>query len=257
MAARLAPGARHQFVHGGRLIYEWDQTLAEVNMYVPVPPDLRAKEIFCEVTKQHLRFGRHDNPPFLDVSAGWRRVGVLAGASNGAVAASTHASGGCALCSKRAAAEPHATVRRELVAGGMAHTQHTRAPCLAVTCTRRRWTCVARSRCRTASGRWVRGWLWRAGHAGHAPHMPPAWHGARVTLQLLCCRCLHCRRGQRDARHAHQAAAGAERHGGRPSARSGAPVACVCVCMRPALTCRGTPAAAATGRDVAGGAQGP
>lgn len=68
MAERLAPGSRHQFVHGGRVIYEWDQTLAEVNMYVPVPPDMRAKEIFCDITKGHLTFGRQGNPPFLDVS---------------------------------------------------------------------------------------------------------------------------------------------------------------------------------------------
>jgi hypothetical protein len=35
--------------------------------YVPVPPDMRAKEIFCDISKQHLKFGRQGNPPFLDV----------------------------------------------------------------------------------------------------------------------------------------------------------------------------------------------
>lgn len=70
MAERLAPSTRHAFTHHGRLVYEWDQALAEVNMYIPVPPDLRAKEIFCDITKQHLKFGRHGNTPFMDVSAG-------------------------------------------------------------------------------------------------------------------------------------------------------------------------------------------
>lgn len=67
MAERLAQRAAHRFVHNGRTIYEWDQSLGEVNIYVPVPPDMAAKEIFCDITKQHLKFGRTGNPPFLDV----------------------------------------------------------------------------------------------------------------------------------------------------------------------------------------------
>eukprot|EP00775_Hariotina_reticulata_P010064 gene10064-10219_t len=66
MAERLAPSQRHMFVHGGRTIYEWDQTLTELNMYIPVPPDMKAKEIFCDISKQHIKFGRKGNPPFLD-----------------------------------------------------------------------------------------------------------------------------------------------------------------------------------------------
>lgn len=69
MAERLAPSSKHVFSHQGRTVYEWDQTLTEVNMYIPVPPDLRAKEIFCDITKQHLKFGRQGNPPFMDVRA--------------------------------------------------------------------------------------------------------------------------------------------------------------------------------------------
>jgi len=67
MAERLAPSSKHVFSHQGRTVYEWDQTLTEVNMYIPVPPDLRAKEIFCDITKQHLKFGRQGNPSFMDV----------------------------------------------------------------------------------------------------------------------------------------------------------------------------------------------
>lgn len=67
MADRLAQGTAHKYVHQGRTIYEWDQSLTEVNMYISVPSDLKAKEIFCDITKQHLKFGRQGNPPFLDV----------------------------------------------------------------------------------------------------------------------------------------------------------------------------------------------
>lgn len=75
MAERLAPSKRHAFTHQGRLVYEWDQALAEINMYIPVPPDLRAKEIVCDITKQHLKVGRHGNPPFMDLDL-WSTVKV-------------------------------------------------------------------------------------------------------------------------------------------------------------------------------------
>jgi hypothetical protein len=32
MAERLAPSEKHTFTHNGRTVYEWDQTLTEVNM---------------------------------------------------------------------------------------------------------------------------------------------------------------------------------------------------------------------------------
>ena len=34
---------RHQFKHGDRVIYEWDQTLDEVNIYIQ-PPDFMLKK---------------------------------------------------------------------------------------------------------------------------------------------------------------------------------------------------------------------
>lgn len=70
MAERLAPAGRHAFAHGGRTVYEWDQTLADVNVYVPVPPGVRGRDMFCDIEARHLRFGLKGNPPFLDVS-GW------------------------------------------------------------------------------------------------------------------------------------------------------------------------------------------
>ena len=42
MGDQLAPTSRHAFTHEGRVVYEWDQTLEEVNVYVSVPPGVRA-----------------------------------------------------------------------------------------------------------------------------------------------------------------------------------------------------------------------
>lgn len=68
MADRLAPSDRHKYVYGGQTVYEWDQTLTEINMYVQVPPGLRAKDLYCDIQKSHLKLGMHPNPPYMDVS---------------------------------------------------------------------------------------------------------------------------------------------------------------------------------------------
>lgn len=81
MAERLAPTQKHQFTHGGRVIYEWDQTLTEINMYILIPPDMKAKEVFCDISKQHLKFGRKGNPPFLDVGCSTVNSTAVAGRS--------------------------------------------------------------------------------------------------------------------------------------------------------------------------------
>jgi hypothetical protein len=36
MGDQLAPSERHKYVHEGKVVYEWDQTLSEVNIYVQV-----------------------------------------------------------------------------------------------------------------------------------------------------------------------------------------------------------------------------
>ena len=66
MADRLAPSTRHKFVHEGRTIYEWDQTISEVNVYVDVPPGIKSKQLFCTITAHHVSLGITGNPPYLD-----------------------------------------------------------------------------------------------------------------------------------------------------------------------------------------------
>lgn len=63
---RLAPSTRHQFVHDGKVIYEWDQTLQEVNMYVDVPPGVTGKHLTCSIGTNRLAFGLKEQKPFLD-----------------------------------------------------------------------------------------------------------------------------------------------------------------------------------------------
>lgn len=63
----LAPSQRHCYKHDNRTIYEWDQTLSEVNIYIEVPPGVRAKQLFVEVKQSHIKIGIKPNPPYLDV----------------------------------------------------------------------------------------------------------------------------------------------------------------------------------------------
>ncbi|KAG6514997.1 hypothetical protein ZIOFF_025375 [Zingiber officinale] len=40
MAEKLASDKRHSFVNGGQKVFEWDQTLEEVDMYIDLPPNV-------------------------------------------------------------------------------------------------------------------------------------------------------------------------------------------------------------------------
>jgi hypothetical protein len=50
------------------MVYEWDQTFSEVNLYVAVPPGVGAKQLEVQITVSHLHFGIKGTPPYLDVS---------------------------------------------------------------------------------------------------------------------------------------------------------------------------------------------
>lgn len=67
MTDKLAPSTRHEFTHQGRKVYEWDQSFSEVNIYVEVPPGVRAKQLFVTITTNHVKLGIAPNPPYLDV----------------------------------------------------------------------------------------------------------------------------------------------------------------------------------------------
>ncbi|XP_024398923.1 uncharacterized protein [Physcomitrium patens] len=66
-AEKLAPTERHRFEHDGDLIYEWDQQLEEVNIYIPLPERLPTKLLYCTIKPKHLELGVKGNPPYLNV----------------------------------------------------------------------------------------------------------------------------------------------------------------------------------------------
>jgi hypothetical protein len=51
----------------GQKIYEWDQNLDEVNVYIDLAAGVKAKQLTCDILPNHLRVGIKGNPPYLDV----------------------------------------------------------------------------------------------------------------------------------------------------------------------------------------------
>ena len=51
----------------GQLIYEWDQTLEEVNVYIKPPTGVTASILDCKITTSSVSVGLKGNPPYLNV----------------------------------------------------------------------------------------------------------------------------------------------------------------------------------------------
>ena len=67
----LPPYSRLKSVsYAGRLIYTWEQTLDEVHLYIPIPPNLPSKALDISFTPTHLRVGVRGNHPYLDEALG-------------------------------------------------------------------------------------------------------------------------------------------------------------------------------------------
>jgi hypothetical protein len=66
MGDQLAPSERHVFTHEGRVVYEWDQTLEEVNVYVSVPAGVRAAMLDVKIQSTTVSIGIKGNPPYLE-----------------------------------------------------------------------------------------------------------------------------------------------------------------------------------------------
>uniref|UniRef100_A0A803LXC8 CS domain-containing protein n=1 Tax=Chenopodium quinoa TaxID=63459 RepID=A0A803LXC8_CHEQI len=66
MAEKLAPDKRHAFVHNGQKVFEWDQTLDEVNMYIALPPNVPTKLFYSKIQSKHVEVGIKGNPPYLN-----------------------------------------------------------------------------------------------------------------------------------------------------------------------------------------------
>ncbi|KAF0922820.1 hypothetical protein E2562_002070 [Oryza meyeriana var. granulata] len=66
MAEKLGPEKRHAFVHNGQKVFEWDQTLEEVNMYIELPKGVPTKLFNCTIQATHVEVGIRSNPPYLN-----------------------------------------------------------------------------------------------------------------------------------------------------------------------------------------------
>lgn len=50
----------------GRTIYEWEQNLEEVDIYIDPPPGITAKILDITIARNHLSIGVKGNPPYID-----------------------------------------------------------------------------------------------------------------------------------------------------------------------------------------------
>ena len=67
MSERVGPTERHKYHHQGQLVYEWDQTLADISLYVQVPQGVKAKDLQVDIKADSVAFGLRGSPPFLSV----------------------------------------------------------------------------------------------------------------------------------------------------------------------------------------------
>jgi hypothetical protein len=56
---------RKQFKYQGQLIYEWEQTIDEVYIYVFPPPDMPGSALDVKISSSALAVGVKGNPPFI------------------------------------------------------------------------------------------------------------------------------------------------------------------------------------------------
>nr|GMD26895.1 nudC domain-containing protein 2 [Ipomoea batatas] len=66
MADKLAPEKQHSFIHNGQKVFEWDQTLEELNIYINLPENVPKKLFYCKIESKHLEVGIKGNPPYLN-----------------------------------------------------------------------------------------------------------------------------------------------------------------------------------------------
>ncbi|KAJ8609611.1 hypothetical protein CTAYLR_006266 [Chrysophaeum taylorii] len=66
LTAKGSEKGRYEFRHKGELVYEWEQTLEEVNLYVRPPEGVTSDMIECRISPSRVTLGLCGNPPFLD-----------------------------------------------------------------------------------------------------------------------------------------------------------------------------------------------
>lgn len=61
---------RQQVKYQDRVIYEWEQDLEEVNIYIVPPPGITAKQLDIVITESHLKVAIKGSTPYLDEDLG-------------------------------------------------------------------------------------------------------------------------------------------------------------------------------------------
>jgi hypothetical protein len=56
---------RHQYVHRGRMIYEWVQTPKTITFFTMLPPGLTQESLEVKVWPRHAKIGRSGKVPFI------------------------------------------------------------------------------------------------------------------------------------------------------------------------------------------------
>ncbi|KAG5533509.1 hypothetical protein RHGRI_027628 [Rhododendron griersonianum] len=62
----LAVGRVLLLLHSSQKVFEWDQTLEEVNIYITLPPNVPTKLFHCKIQPKHVEVGIKGNPPYLN-----------------------------------------------------------------------------------------------------------------------------------------------------------------------------------------------
>ena len=57
---------RQPFSYGGRVIYEWEQGLDEVHIYLQPPPWVSKKDLDIKIDPKRIRLGLRNAPPLMD-----------------------------------------------------------------------------------------------------------------------------------------------------------------------------------------------
>ena len=63
---KMQPHKRIKFMHNNQTVYEWEQTLTDVHLFINPPKNTSAKQIQCTITASTFRIGLKNNTPFLD-----------------------------------------------------------------------------------------------------------------------------------------------------------------------------------------------
>lgn len=69
MAKRSKDG-RITFEYEGRKVYEWEQSIDDVNIYIKPPPDVTRQMLVVVMSPGHLLIGLKGTPPFIDEDLG-------------------------------------------------------------------------------------------------------------------------------------------------------------------------------------------